>query len=729
MKRGWCWGFILCVVICTTGCGTEEQSRTNSGTGEQLIQHVLEVPGEIEYFDTIAVQDADTLLAVGCQESGMEFWIYNRRENSWLKQYSITELLGEQGLEMQENYSVTTALSEDGTLFVMASQWSEDGREVTGSRYFVISEGTVQEVNIESSNTIYHAEFVDAENIILEDISGNLYGFSFVNNLASETYYSVDENGYFDTYYVTDSKLCVVCPEDLYVYDLESGEKQQPSALEENFINNFSAGNEMEAYAVTKVTQEDDDKIYAFTRDGIAQYTDSDIKHLIDGQNTIMGYSTVTLRNFDKMDNDTFVANFDTGNPKLCIYEFGSDGTTTETVDLTLYVLNNTDEWNQLIAIYRESHPEVQITVQSGMEENSAVTETEVLKKLNTELVNGEGPDLICFDGIEGENYDSQLMDLSELVSQYEDDCFKNIIGAYTEEDGSVYEIPLRFSLPIVMEKNVLSENGSVWERLVEMEEKTDFSAPAAASKNMITLLCRIYMAQWEDEEMPENSLIDFYEMLDGIYTACGSDAYAAAEKAFGSGLDMNEWDLSEIFPGFLEESDLCVSWLVNADGWQRIQAMCSGSEWEYLSVSDRDHRYFAAGNVIGVSRQSEHPEEAMDFLEFALSEAGQQAFGQYSFSVHEKVMEENLLSAEERIYYITNHDGTGGEWPTETLRQDQVNELMEMAREADTPVSNHSIRVNLIQEPFIEYIQGKVTLETAAQNAARKMELYQMEQ
>lgn len=228
---------------------------------------------------------------------------------------------------------------------------------------------------------------------------------------------------------------------------------------------------------------EADGRIYAFTREGITEYSDAEEKSLIAGEDTIQSYTTLTLRDFEQMADGVFAANFDTGEPKLCIYEFPAEGGTVETVELTLYILNDTDEWNQLISVYRESHPEVRITVQRGMDENTSVTETEVLKKLNTALANGEGPDLICFDGIEGENYSSQLMDLSELVSRYREDCFSNITEAYAREDGSVYEVPLRFSLPGVMEKGVLSGSGSVWDQLAGIGEGAEISMPAASSR------------------------------------------------------------------------------------------------------------------------------------------------------------------------------------------------------------------------------------------------------
>lgn len=73
---------------------------------------------------------------------------------------------------------------------------------------------------------------------------------------------------------------------------------------------------------------------------------------------------------------------------------------------MTLYTLYETDEWNQLIAFYKEKHPEVTIRIETGVEADATVTESEAIQKLNTELLNGQGPDVICFDGFGAENYE-----------------------------------------------------------------------------------------------------------------------------------------------------------------------------------------------------------------------------------------------------------------------------------------------------------------------------------
>ena len=140
-KKLLCGILTVCMAGATVGCGANGQNENSPETGEQLVQQVLDVPEEIEYFDTIAVQDENMLLAVGCQENGMDLWSYDRQEDAWQKHYSITELLTEQGLSINENLSVTTALSQEGTLFVTASQWTPDGSDVTESCFYAIADG------------------------------------------------------------------------------------------------------------------------------------------------------------------------------------------------------------------------------------------------------------------------------------------------------------------------------------------------------------------------------------------------------------------------------------------------------------------------------------------------------------------------------------------------------------------------------------------------------------
>ena len=82
------------------------------------------------------------------------------------------------------------------------------------------------------------------------------------------------------------------------------------------------------------------------------------------------------------------------------------------------------------------------------------LTAEDAIKALNTEIMAGNGPDVIMLDGLPIESYlaKGMLEDLSENLKAAEEkeEFFDNITRVY-EQDGKIYAIPTRFLIPLLM--------------------------------------------------------------------------------------------------------------------------------------------------------------------------------------------------------------------------------------------------------------------------------------
>ena len=82
------------------------------------------------------------------------------------------------------------------------------------------------------------------------------------------------------------------------------------------------------------------------------------------------------------------------------------------------------------------------------------MTSTDALKTLNTEIMAGKGPDILILDGIPEDTYveKGMLEDLSGILDKVDetDGILKNIRDAYTQEDGSIYCMPVKFGIPMI---------------------------------------------------------------------------------------------------------------------------------------------------------------------------------------------------------------------------------------------------------------------------------------
>ena len=82
--------------------------------------------------------------------------------------------------------------------------------------------------------------------------------------------------------------------------------------------------------------------------------------------------------------------------------------------------------------MFQKEHPEIRIEIQDGMTGKDGVTATDAIKNLNTEIMAGEGPDVMLLDGLLEEDYieKGMLEDISGIVESA--GILENIRDVYT---------------------------------------------------------------------------------------------------------------------------------------------------------------------------------------------------------------------------------------------------------------------------------------------------------
>lgn len=132
------------------------------------------------------------------------------------------------------------------------------------------------------------------------------------------------------------------------------------------------------------------------------------------------------------------------GAQTLCRYEYDPDRTVENT--LTVFSLENDDTVRQAINAWNAKHPETKIEYTVGMEnaEQSGITEEDVVRQLNTQMLAGTSPDILILDGLSADSMIEQgmLQDLSTLADWSM--VQENMLNAYCQ-DGAVYGIPMGY--------------------------------------------------------------------------------------------------------------------------------------------------------------------------------------------------------------------------------------------------------------------------------------------
>ncbi|MCD8342499.1 MAG: ABC transporter substrate-binding protein [Clostridiales bacterium] len=139
----------------------------------------------------------------------------------------------------------------------------------------------------------------------------------------------------------------------------------------------------------------------------------------------------------------------------LSLYRYDYDAEATYgTTTLTIWALEDSATIRQAIYAFQETHPEVEVSFQVqdyGEYSESGKTLNDVLTTLNTQMLAGNGPDVLVLDGVDYENYISRgvLEDLRDLVEG--SDFVGETVSAFQWEDGGYYVLPTRFTVPLLL--------------------------------------------------------------------------------------------------------------------------------------------------------------------------------------------------------------------------------------------------------------------------------------
>ena len=101
-----------------------------------------------------------------------------------------------------------------------------------------------------------------------------------------------------------------------------------------------------------------------------------------------------------------------------------------------LYTLKDNDQLWQSAKLFEEKFPENQVVIDVGVSEEDGKTVSDAIRSLNTEIMAGNGPDIILMDGLPIEDYIEKgvLEDLSDMVDSVKEngeEFFENVLSSY----------------------------------------------------------------------------------------------------------------------------------------------------------------------------------------------------------------------------------------------------------------------------------------------------------
>lgn len=409
-------------------------------------------------------------------------------------------------------------------------------------------------------------------------------------------------------------------------------------------------------------------------------------------------------------------------------YEYDAGLSVQPEHELVVYSLKENRAVKKIISDFQASHPEVYVQYEVGMEDTAVKEEADAINRLNTELMAGNGPDVLVLNGLPWESYQEKeiLGDFSGCLrtSIKEGDMFENIFSAYQTGDRKNI-IPISFQVPALVgtEPQVSSVN-SIEDLLKTTQSTADL--PPFFRKNTY-LLRYIFSIYWQNIEKEEGMIsrealketLEYVKKINDVLLQKENERSAF----FGNEDDINY----DVFDNLLDVASIKDGGAAMAAGYLSALKDFGDLLNEDLSYQTLSEGVFRA-LITGINRESKNIEQAEEFLLFALSDEEQNIFaGRHypaimGFPVNRKAYQQMISrpSQEETALYF----GETFLWPN----KQQFAQLEEKIINLKIPAMENSMILNIILESAAPYLAGEKTIDAAVNEIFQSLELYILE-
>lgn len=396
---------------------------------------------------------------------------------------------------------------------------------------------------------------------------------------------------------------------------------------------------------------------------------------------------------------------------------------------LKIYSLKENSMIRSSLAFFRREHTDISINYTVGYTGEDGFSVSDAIRKLNTEIMADEGPDIIVLDNLPVEEYISKgvLEPVTDIVNEKKDEIFFNMIEGYNKE-SEIFCVPTTFRIPVIIgNSEVVSAESSnaVIDQMEQQESpvltRQDF--PYAAMYMFVT------SDMVEKDGMNEEKLTAYYNDLLRL-------------KEMGNVTDkiVDESDYSmnqtvDIFPYgesdvpsdiYFGEAKAGVGQIAYADSYIKLNSARKQADIHFDYLNKSGGKYYIPTEVLGINSRSSSKDAAKEFLSLYLTEEVQNT-NTMGFSINRNSMKNSAAVTDSPQYYSTiykNLEDTSG-LDLYTLSTDEFNELLLFVELADTPVQVDAVVTETVMEQADKILYEGLDVQTAVQTVCDKINLY----
>ena len=514
--------------------------------------------------------------------------------------------------------------------------------------------------------------------------------------------------------------------QDLVLYDTQTGEETGAIDFGDQDRGQLCAAGEGTYYLANSKG------IFVYKEDG------SIVEQIYDAGRGVMGEtaSSLIFNHFLAGENEDFYAlytDYETQKLSICYYYYNGSVTSEVKNELSVYSLYESRMIEDAVRKYEREHPETEVTYEYAVESDGSGNPEDAIDTLNTQLLNKEGPDILLLDDLPVDSYIERgvLEDLTDDVQQLVSDgtILENVVKG-TAVDGKNYELPAAFSLPVYYGTQETIKRLDTLESITQyMEENPNGRVLGAASLQQVAYL--LFAANYQDIQengvFSQEALVRILETAKVIWDANPSEAMEEAWNTGFSSQVTSGKGMSAFASIGMDElyDDTDITGVNDINGISSMAMMFDIFTKHPEMTAENVNNMYTPANRMGINSSSSQKELAKDFMETVLSDEIQ--VGDYLEGLPVRVESlEKLpqISDASDMTISTSYDG-GPSRDYGMPSADQVQQIVDMAKQADTSLLIDRTVRNTFLECVENYAGGDVSAQEAAQDMSDKMELY----
>ncbi|BCN29725.1 ABC transporter substrate-binding protein [Anaeromicropila herbilytica] len=485
--------------------------------------------------------------------------------------------------------------------------------------------------------------------------------------------------------------------------------------------------------------------VYAFKEDGTLFICDNKgIERLqkdgtlwetvVDGQLNSMSMPSLGIDNLIVSDNsgEEFYVSYysDNNDIQLMHYTFDKNISSVPQKEINVYSLKENKTIRQSVALYQAKNLDVRVNYVVGMGEEEG-NSSDYIRALNTELLAGNGADVLVLDGLPMDSYIEKgvLSDLSDIIKPMEEKngILTNISKAFYK-DNKIYCMPTRFTVPILLgSKEVINVSDSTEHIVKYINDTQKIYGPTMTYAQLICDNLALYSDEFmSDKGVDKTLLTKFLTNLKVIadntkateFDESGNSRKASKEPYF----DINNLFMCDKY-GFLDKDYETA--LLRHDSLTMFNFTMGMSKNRKGITYDTINNQFVPIGEIGLNAASKNKEIAKDFIKIILSSDVQDTNTFDGLPVIQSSLDkekESMLKAKGTIGISSRG---GKEFSFGTASESEINGFMQKIKELSKPMQVNQIINNMILENALPYFTGKNNVNQAVDIIIQKVNTY----